>query len=240
MKTYNKNSKSLLILFAIIGLAGFMLTSCSKAPVNFNYSPPIAGLAFIQASADEPLVDLVVNNSKYNLTPITYGQSFPYVTIFAGKLPVAVYNDVTGKPILTDTIQFDQNAGYSLFLCNTVSKPQLFLLPDTLLQPSAGNSGIRFVDLSPDAPAVDLVVQGGAKLASNVTFKGHSIFIPVKGDMFYTLEVHAAGTSTVLATLSNSKYQTIFLYTVYFHGLAAGTTSSDKLSVDIYTNIYFL
>jgi len=240
MKTSTKNNKSALTSMFILGLAALLLNSCSKPVANSNINTPVAGVGFVQASPDEPPLDIFFNNSKYNSLPIVYGNTFSYAPVNAGKVPIALYNDVTVKAVVADTVQLAQNVTYSLFLTNTVSSPQLFLLPDTLAKPAAGNASIRFIDLSPDAAAVDLVIKGGAKLAGNVTFKGHSTFLPVQGDMFYTLEVHAAGTSTVLATLSNFKYQTGFLYTVWFHGLASGTSSADNLAVDIITNTYFL
>ncbi|BAU52683.1 DUF4397 domain-containing protein [Mucilaginibacter gotjawali] len=239
MKNSTKNLKSILTTVLALGLPVLFLASCSKPVVNGNVSTPIAGVAFVQASPDQPVLDIFFNNTKYNTTPISYGNTFSYATVNAGKVPVALYNDATVKAIVTDTLTLLQNVAYSLFLTNTVSHPQLFLLPDTLSKPAGSDAAIRFIDLSPDAPAVDLVIKSGSTLASNMTFKEHSTFIPVQAD-FYTLEVHAAGTSTVLATLNNLKFQSGFLYTVWFHGLNAGTTSTDKLAVDIITNTYFM
>lgn len=240
MKTSTKNNKRILTSISILGLAALFLTSCSKPGTVSNVSTPVAGVGFVQASPDEPPLDIFFNNSKYNSLPIVYGNTFSYASVNAGNVPIALYNDATVKAVVADTVQLAQNVTYSLFMVNTVSNPQLFLLPDTLTKPATGNAGLRFIDLSPDAPAVDLVIKGGAKIAGNATFKTHSTFLPLQGDMFYTLEVHAAGTSTVLATLSNFKYQSGFLYTVWFHGLAAGTSSADNLAVDIITNTYFL
>jgi hypothetical protein len=238
MKTYKNTPKGLTTLFSIICLAAFMLSSCSKSAANFNYSPPIAGLAFIQASADEPAVDLLVNNSKYSTTPITYGQSFSYVTIFGGKIPVAVNNDATGKTMVADTIQFAQDVGYTMFLCNTVSQPQLFLLTDTLAGPGSGMSSVRFVNVCPDAGPVDLVVKGGATITGNKSFKGHSSFSTLPANVQYTFEVHQAGTATVLASVIG-KFNPGFVYTIWFHGLTAGTAGKDGLAADIFTNGYF-
>jgi len=239
MKTSTKNRKSILAFIFILGLPVLLFTSCVKQATNTYTSTPVAGLAFIQASPDQPSVDLFVNNSRYNTTPIPYGTSYSYLTINAGKIPIAVYNDATMKAIVADTIQFDKNIPYSLFLVNTVSHPQLFVLADTLVKPATGDAGIRFINLSPDAPAVDLVIKDGAALASNMSFKQHSVFSPLLGNTLYTLEVHAAGTSTVLATIPSFKYQAGYVYTIWFHGLAAGTTNSNKLAADVFLNGYF-
>jgi len=240
MKTFTSNLKNISPFIFLLGLPAVLLTSCSKPVVTGNINTPIAAVAFIQASPDEPTLDIFFNNSRYNTTPIVYGSAYSYANVNAGKVPVAIYNDANVKAIATDTIQFNQNTAYSLFLTNTVSNPQLFLLTDPLVAPPTGACSIRFINLSPDAPAVDLVIKGGSAIASNLAFKGYTSFLPEQGNTFYTLEVHTAGTSTVLATLANMKFQTGFVYTVWFHGLAAGTTSTDKLAVDIISNTYFM
>lgn len=174
------------------------------------------------------------------MVPVNYGQNSGYFSINAGSNAASFYNDATMKSILSDTISFNPNTTYSMFLANKPTKPEVFLLTDTISQPTAGNASIRFIDLSPDAPAVDLVIKGGAVLVSNRSYKGYSSFSPIPGNLFYTLEVHQAGTATVLATLSNVKLNSGFVYTIWFHGLAAGTTATDQLSVDIINNAYYL
>jgi hypothetical protein len=240
MKTFTIRLKNISPLIFLLGLPVLFLNSCSKSPVTGNIDTPIAGVAFIQASPDEPALDIFFNNSKYDTSPIAYGGTFSYANVNAGTVPIAIYNDATVKAIAADTVQLTQNTAYSLFLTNTVIKPQLFLLTDTLVAPPSGDCSIRFINLSPDAPAADLVIQGGSPVASKVTFKGYTSFLPVKGNTYYTMEVHTTGTSTVLASLSNYKFQAGFVYTVWFHGLAAGTTSTDKLAVDIVANTYFM
>ena len=76
-------------------------------------------------------------------------------------------------------------------------------------------------------------------MVSNKVYKGHSSFIPVPGNVSYTFEIRQKGTSTVLATLADVNFTTGFVYTIYFHGLAAGTTSDNKLAADIVTNAFY-
>jgi hypothetical protein len=237
MKIYTKNST---IFICAIGLLSSLFSSCTKTPVNYTIAPPIAGLSFIQASPDQPPMDLFIGGGKINLNPVSYGQSIGYLNIYAGNDSVTFNNDATTKTILSTNITFNQNTIYSMFLANTTSNPEVVVLKDTLNKPSAGNAGIRFVDLSPDAPAVDLVIKGGAVIVANKLYKGYSSFVPVPGNIFYTIEVHQAGTATVLATLTNVKIDSGYLYTMWFHGLAAGTTATDKLSLDMLNNAYFL
>jgi hypothetical protein len=217
-----------------------ILPSCSKPSYSTSYSPPQAALNFIQACPGEAALDLLINNGRINQAPITYGQNSGYFAMNAGNNIISCNNDATMKQIIADTISFNPNTIHTFFLTNTVSQPQIFALTDTLVAPTSGNGSVRFVDVSPDAPAVDLVIKGGATLVSNRSFKGYSSFAPIPGNIFYNFEVHKAGTATVLATLSNLKINAGFVYTIWFHGFNGGTTANgDELSADFIINTSF-
>ncbi len=240
MKIYTMQSKGFLTCICAVGLLALILPSCSKPAVSTNISTPQAALNFVQACPDEAALDILINNTKVGQTAITYGQYTGYFALNAGSNIISFNNDANMQPILADSTSFDSNSIHTLFLTNTVSKPQVFALTDTLVAPTSGNASVRFVDVSPDAPAVDLVVKGGATLVSNRSFKGFSSFAPVPANMFYNFEVHKAGTTTVLATLNNVKVNPGFVYTVWFHGLANGTTANgDELSADFMINASF-
>ena len=240
MKIYTKQSGSFLACICAVGMLMLISSSCSKPSANTNISTPQAALSFIQACPDEASIDFFINNVKVSPTPITYGQSTGYFAIKSGKTALTIFNDATVKQILSDTVSLNANTIHTVFLTNTVSQPQLLILADSLVAPSGGNASVRFVDVSPDAPAVDLVVKGGATLVLNKSFKGSSTFVPISGNIFYNFEIHKAGTSTVLATLSNVKINAGFVYTIWFHGLANGTTAKgDELSADFMINASF-
>ena len=129
---------------------------------------------------------------------------------------------------------------YTAFLANTPAKAELFVLTDTLAQPAAGKTAIRFVNLSPDAPAVDLVIKNGPTMFTNKAYKGYSGFLPLTGNQTYTIEVHQAGTSTILAKAVDVQLTANNLYTVWFHGLSAGTAGTDGLTVSVYLTAYYL
>jgi hypothetical protein len=185
----------------------FPLPSCTKSDIALNTTPLPTAISFIQASPNEPPVNLYLNGVKFASSTFNYGQSAGYLAINSGVYSVAFTSDIDGKVLLTDSINFKAETNYSLFLANKPGQPEVVLLTDTLNQPAAGNASIRFINLSPDAPAVDLVEKGGPVLVSNRAYKGFSSFSPLAGNQFYTFEVHRAGTSTVLATLNNLKLE---------------------------------
>jgi hypothetical protein len=239
MKTYKYTStKWMAGLSAVCMLSVLFLSSCLKNN-NDYYVPPVGYVSFIQASPDEPPLDLYLNNNKVNQAPIGYGNAIDYFRAYTGTRTVNLYTLGTMNKTLSDTINVSANAVYSLFMINTSAHPGLLALTDTLNQPAAGKASIRFVNVSPDAPAVDFAIKDSTAMVSNKAFKGFSSFLPVQGGKNYSFEVRQHGTGTVLATFTNVPISSGLVYTIWFHGLANSTNATDKLSVDIFTNAYY-
>ncbi len=239
MKNHKNLPKSRLALISMVGLLTLSLSSCLKSYKNQYYSPPAAIVTFIQASPDQPPLDFSLDNNRVNESPLAYGNIVDYFRAYTGKRNTNFYNHSTGNVILSDTVHLNQNVYYSLFLVNTVAHPQTLLLTDSITRPAAGSAGIRFVNLSPDAPAVDLVVTGGAVLVPNKAFKGYSSFANTPGNTSYNLEVRQAGTSTVLATLPNVTLNSGFVYTIWLRGLVASANTTDQLGISVMPNAVF-
>lgn len=238
MKIYKNSSKRWIARLGAVCLLSLFLSSCLKDTNNY-YAPPVAYLSFIQASPDQPPMDFYLNNNKVNWDPLNYGNEIDYIRAYTGTRTANFYNQNSATKIFSDTIHLNANVAYSLFLANTTAHPELVLLTDSLSQPSSGNAGIRFVNVSPDAPAVDLAVQGGSVLVTNKSYKGSSSFLPILGGKSYVFEVRQKGTSTVLATLGSVNLNVGQVYTIWFHGLATPTNATDKLAADIITNAYY-
>jgi len=236
MKRYKNRWISLFAGFVMLSL---MLSSCLK---NNNPAPaiPTALITVIQASPDEQPLDFYLNGNKVNVAPLTYGTGIDYFTAIAGERTANFYDYGTYSPIVA-TAQFtlEQNMAYSLFLDSLPAKPGILLLTDTLVKPASGKAGVRFVDLSPDAPAVDLAIQSGATITTNKSFKGYTSFIPVPGQSNFTFEILKSGTSTVLATMPNVSLTNGYLYTVILEGLNTSTNSADQLNIIMLNNAYF-
>jgi len=228
----------MMVGIGIAGLLSLFLSSCLKD--NSSYvAPPTALVTFYQASPDEPQMNLDFNTNQVNQTPINYGDHIDYFNVYAGQRTVNFFNTGSLNPIYSTNVTIVANTAYSLFLANTAAHPEVVLLTDTLNRPASGSGSIRLVNLSPDAPAVDLAVQGGSVLVSNRVFKGYSSFLPIAAKSGYTLQVLQTGTNTVLATLPNITINNGFLYTLVFRGLATTLNNADKLTADLVTNAYF-
>jgi hypothetical protein len=239
MKNLKTPVKKCMQLFIVPGAIVLLLSSCLKDH-NTYYSPPVAYLAFVQASTDEPPINFLLNSDIVNYYPIQYGDHFGYIRAYTGLRTANFDNAYTGGQLLSDTMTLRQNVYYSLFLANSAAHPQTLLLTDTLNQPTMGNATVRFVNLSPDAGSVDLQLKGtNTTTIANKSFTGHSGYVAVSAGLSYNLQVNTNGTSTVLASLANVNFNAGGVYTIWLYGLKTTTTAADNLAIGVMTNALF-
>lgn len=238
METRKNTSKRWIAGLSAALALSLLLSSCLKNSNNY-YVPPAAYVSFYQAIPNAQPLDIYFDNNKVNAIPINYSDGIDYFRAYTGKRTVNFYTAGSTTKIFSDSVHLNQDMVYSLFLTNTLASPSLLLLTDSLSQPPAGMAKIRFVNVSPDAPAVDFAVKDSTALVTNKAFKGYSSFVPIKGNSHYIFEVRQKGTNTVLATSTNANLLSGFVYTIWFHGLANSVSTNDKLAADIVTNAYY-
>ena len=180
-----------------------------------------SNLMVVHASPDAPSVDLYLDENKVNGDPLEFPNNTGYLQIDAGARKVAVNPAGSNTSVISDTLTFDPNKSYSLFAINVVASIEAIATEDDLTPPAAGKAHIRFLHLSPDAPAVDIAVKGGPTLFPNSKFKDVSDFLPVDAAS-YDIEVRVAGTNNVALELNGINLEAGKIYTVFAKGLLAG------------------
>jgi hypothetical protein len=235
----NKILKIQAAMIGMICLLTVCLSSCLKngpVPVSSD-GQQIAQLSVINAAPSTQSVDFYLDQTKLNATALAYGGGFDYMNISIGTKAATFYLTGTQQVIKTSPIYIEPNIHYSLFLSNLLTTPDFLLLADTINNPpNPNNVGlIRFVNLSTDAQAVDLGVNGtNSTIVANKSYKGYSNFVQISGNTV-TLEVRKAGTSTVLCNLPNVALQRGTVYTAWLRGFAAATDQT-KLTLSIQSN----
>ncbi len=96
------------------------------------------------------------------------------------------------------------------------------VVTDDLTAPAAGNAHVRFIHLSPDAPAVDITTTTGAIVFGNKSFKEFTAFTPLATGT-YDLQVRLQGTDTVVLDLPGIALADGNIYTVFAKGFVAGS-----------------
>ena len=187
----------------------------------------------IHASPDAPGVDLLVDNAVVG-TNLTFPNNTGYLTLNSGTKNVKV--NVTGTT--TTAIEADLLLGaytnYSVFAIDIVSNISPLVVVDDLTAPASGKAHVRFMHLSPDAPAVDITLTDGTVVFGNNSFKDFTAFTPLDAGT-YDLQVRVAGTETVALNLPGISLQDGTIYTVFAKGLLSGS-GDQALSAEIIVN----
>jgi hypothetical protein len=237
MKNLKTPSRFRIAGMCFVALLCMLQFSCLKD--NNNYvAPQTALLMVVQGSAGAPGEILYLNNNRVNYyQSFNYGDHIGYFNAYTGTRQVILYNYASAAKIASDTIHLNNNVAYSLFLANTYTSPDFILLTDSIAQPAAGKATIRFVNISPDAGAVDLSANSTV-LVSDKAYKGSSTFRTVAGGTNYNFEILKTGTNTVLAKLDTIPINSGSVYTVWLHGLKSGSGTT-QLSADIIKNAFY-
>jgi hypothetical protein len=214
-------------------LAAFLVTSFTACEDDDVMEPPAtAKVLVVHASPDAPGVDLYVDDAKVNTAALTYPSNTGYLTVNAGSRNIKVNPAGTNTPVINANVDFMADRAYSIFAYDSVSKIKGIVLMDDLAAPAAGKAHIRFLHLSPNAPAVTIGVTNGGTFTpvfSNRSFEtaatatANQAFTPVDAAT-YTFEVRL-GDGTPVLTVPNVALQAGKIYTVFARGIVGNTTS---------------
>ncbi len=177
---------------------------------------------FVHASPDAPAVDILVGSYKKVADGLAFPSNTRYVPVRSGERRVRVNVAGTSTTVIDAQVPFAARRNYSIFAINKVASIEPLVLDDDLTRPAPGKTHVRFIHLSPDAPAVDVAVQGGPVVFASKSFKGYTPFTPLPAGT-YDLEVRVAGTSTVALSLPGVRFKKGRIYTVFAKGLLNGT-----------------
>ena len=219
----------------ITGVAALLLfAGCENDDATVNPVPVATGnVLVVHASPDAPSVDLLVNN-----TVVASGLSFPnntgYLATPAGTPNVKVRVAGTTTTVIDANLPVVANRNYTVFAADSVAELKPVVLTDDLTPPASGKAHVRFVHLSPNAPAVDVALQGGAVVFANTAFTENTAFTPLDAGT-YDLEVRVAGQSTVVLPLPGISLQAGKIYTVFARGFVGGS-NEEALGAQIILN----
>ena len=186
------------------------------------------------ASPNAPGVDLLVDDEKQNSAALTFPNNTGYLEVESGSRNIKVNVSGTETTVIEADLDLEADKNYTVFAVDSVSKISALVLTDDLTAPASGKAHVRFVHLSPNAPAVDIAVTGGAVVFPNNSFKGSTAFAPLDAGT-YDLEVRVAGTNTVALPLPGIVLEAGKIYTVFAKGFLGGT-GAEALGAQIIVN----
>jgi hypothetical protein len=228
--------KSLAVLLTL-STSAFIFSSCDKEEATTPAAAEAKAL-IIHASPDAPTVNITLDGTVVSALG---DLSFPKFTSSYATLPADKDIKVGLRTIggttdaFSKTVKLAKDKNYSIFAINRLASIDFLAFEDDLTAPTGTNAKVRFIHLSPDAPAVDINAKGSTnKLFANAAFKSGSVVEVPAGT--YELEVKAAGTTTVALSVPGVKVDAGKIYTIFAHGLLAATGTQPRLSASIIVN----
>ncbi len=181
---------------AVIFLAVVVLTVLSSSSV-LAYGGSFARIRVVNASPDSPQVYVTID-TKIALGHVYYGKITPYVPVNSGTNNIKVITANQAQTVLLDTsFIMEQDASYTVVVSGEQNGITWLKLDDNSEAPAYGMANLKFVNTSPNTPAVDVAIVGGDVLFSNVLFNQPTDYKAVEAGT-YDLEVRKAGTMDVL------------------------------------------
>lgn len=210
--------------------------SCSK---NEMETPSISGLMVVNASPTYGTYNVYINkvsspvNTKGALPFL--GTISPYFNITPGANILKFTTASNTETVYTETTNLEQDKAYSYFLINELPNLSGLLVQDDLSLNSAEKAFVRFINLSPDAGSLDLVVSGGGLLVGDKPFKSASEFISTDAKP-YTLELKHKLSGAVVATLKDVTFTAGKMYTVVAAGMSKPNELQQAIRIQVITN----
>lgn len=208
--TYTKFSfKALYTLVALTVVT--LLSACGKDEAQVT---EYATLSVYNASPSSATYDVYINGSKLNSAALPYAGGVKYTQLTTGTYEAKFTVASETASIYTKAgIALGNNSVSTLYLTGTAGNFDGLLVSDNFTGTSNDKAYVRFINLSPDATALDLRIKDAtSNLASNQAYKGNSNFTAVDaGAKVFEIKETAATAvkTTVQQTLVNGKFYTV-------------------------------
>ena len=177
-----------------------MLAGCSLDNPVAPDTTPIARLSFFHACPDGPNLIVQVNDVNINGQVFSFGSYNDYIVLKAGTLPIKFKNASSLTLILDTLYTFSDKGTYSLYVINSLAQIKGLLIQDNGFLQSPTNTMVRFIHLSPDAPAVTAILTGSKGPFFSGGYKEISDFVEMTPQQ-YTLEVRAQSDNQLILSI---------------------------------------
>lgn len=199
-------------------------------------------LMVVNASPGFGPVDVYIDGEKFNSTPLAFPSNTPYAEVTESSRLVQITSSTNPTPLFNGNLNVIENINQSLYLTNIPDSLQGFAVPDNYGIPAAGTALIRFFQLSPGAPIMDMGVKNGSTFTplytsrafeTNLTAITNASFNVLAGGT-YTFELRINGSSIALYTSNPVTIQAGGVYTLYAKGISG--SGSTPLGLEVITN----
>ncbi len=187
-----------------------------------------ARVRITHASPDAPAVDIWVNGSPA-VTNLAFEESTDLIPLPAGTYEVQVTptgsTDPDADAVISANLTLEAGQAYDVVAIGLLANISAGVYPLDLSPLAADNTRIGVIHASPDAPAVDILADGGP-LVEDLVFPEASGFLDVPGGT-YDVQVAVASSGAIALDLPGTALTAGQVYRV----IAVGLVSDGSLTV---------
>lgn len=194
------------------------MTCCKK---NRQEQQTDSYIRIMNASPNSPGLDVYLNDGLV-ISNLVYKQVTKYLPLKPGNYNFKVYP--TGertKPVLNTNLAIIPKFIFNAAIIGIYPEISLYPIPEPASAQSFGSSCIRVINLSPDAPKVDVSLSNGTKVFTAIGYKDIAVYACMPAGT-YTFQISPAGSKDVILTLPDVKLEPNKYYSIYILGTASG------------------
>lgn len=204
-------------LMGFLGLfLSFAFNACKKITTEeeqYSY------VRFINMSPTLATYNVYLDDAKINTSgALPFGGSIPFKLYSGGQHSVKITTATNITPLLTKDISLLKKKSYSCYLIDKGDKMDWLMIEDTDDATSKTQAKFKFINLSPDAPALSLVIKDGSSLVEGKAYKGSSEYALIDAKT-YTFEVKDTATGQVKAVIPDVELKGGNYYTIVARGM---------------------
>lgn len=218
-----------------LGLAAVLASSCAiDDDANYDGQDNVAYGIVANASPNSGDLYFFADTNQVGNSALNYSDARGYFPFFTGDRTLSL-KDESGQVIATAEITLAVGNFFSAFAVNTFDNLELVTYEDALVKPVAGVAHVRFINLSPDADAIDIDGNTSQSIATGLAFKQATQFISVPaGNYDFNFSLTANGSSLFTQNVQLNPGR---IYTIYTKGFVTPPTgSNDTFSGEVLRN----
>ncbi|MGH4050217.1 MAG: DUF4397 domain-containing protein [Clostridium sp.] len=182
------------------------------------------------ASPNSPAVDVYANGNLI-VKNLAYKELSQYLPVPPGDYNIKVYpSGQMTNPVINTNVFIPKNTVFTVAAIGTLPNISLLPIPEPITANTSGKACVRFVHLSPNAPAVDITLADGTKVFNNIPYKDTTHYVCVP-EGTYTFKVSPTGTGNIVLTVPNVKLNPNNYYTIYAVGLVGKSPPLEAIAV---------
>ncbi|WP_316752388.1 DUF4397 domain-containing protein [Pedobacter gandavensis] len=217
---------------ALLTASTVFLSACSTKEVPV---PEAASLMVVNTSPTPATFNAYINNGLMNQAAIPFGGALGYLRVNIGESAIKFTTASSSESLITKKITMENNKAYSLFLVGKTEQLDYLVINDVLTKMPTDKAAIRFINLSPDAGLLDLVVKDGATLIGDKAYKTYSDFTEAEAKK-QTIQIKDKATGLVISELVDAEFKAGSIYTILSIGMVKPIDLDQKAATKLISN----